>query len=349
MRNRFGIGTETTIIIEETSMGKIHLTLSCWDYDRMRPLQDGRVQVEGVELTYLPLRVEETFWRMLRHQEFDVAELSLGSYLISRERDFPRFIAIPVFPSRCFRHSCIYVNTYSGIKEPKDLIGKKMGISEYQITMAIWARGILQHEYGVPPEKLKWFTGGEEQPGRQDKVKHDFPPGLEIHSIGSDRTLSPMLESGEIDAMMSAHMPSPFVRRSPNVRRLIPNFREVEKDYYRRTKIFPIMHTIGIRQEIYKKYPWVAQNLFKAFSEAKKICQESMYEFSALKYMLAWSIAEMEEEQALFGEELWPYGLEPNRHVLETAVQYAYEQGLIKKKPALESLFAPSTLEEFKI
>ncbi|MBI4491067.1 MAG: ABC transporter substrate-binding protein [Deltaproteobacteria bacterium] len=330
-------------------MGKIHLTLACWDYDRTRALQEGRVQVEGVELTYLPLRVEETFWRMLRYQEFDAAEVSMGSYLIARDNGTPQLIAIPVFPSRAFRHSCIYINTDSGIREPKDLVGKRVGVPEYQLTMVIWVRGILEHEYGVPPEKMKWFAGGQEHPGRQDKIKHDLPPNNDIRFITPDQTLSGMLERGEIDAIISPHMPSPFVRRSPKVRRLITNFREVETDYYRRTKIFPIMHTVALRREIYERYPWVAQSLCKAFSEAKRICEESMYEFSALKYMLAWSIAEMEEERDLFGEDLWPYGLEANRHVLETLVRYAYEQGLIKKKVDLESLFAPNTLEDFKI
>jgi 4,5-dihydroxyphthalate decarboxylase len=330
-------------------MGKIHLTLACWDYDRTRALQDGRVQVEGVELTYLPLRVEETFWRMLRYQEFDAAELSMGSYLMARDKGSPRLVAIPVFPSRAFRHSCIYINAESGIKEPKDLAGKRVGVPEYQITMAIWARGILQHEYGVAPEKMKWLTGGEEQPGRAEKLKPDLPKSIDIRPIGPDQTLSSMLERGEIDAMISAHMPSPFVRHSPKVRRLISDFRTVETDYYRRTKIFPIMHTVALREEIYERHPWIAQSLYKAFSEAKRICQESMYEFSALKYMLAWSIAEMEEERQLFGEDLWPYGLEDNRHVLETLVQYAHEQGLIKKRLDIAGLFAPNTLEEFKI
>lgn len=330
-------------------MGKLRLTLACWDYDRTRALQDGRVPVEGVELTYLPLRVEETFWRMLRYQEFDAAELSLGSYLMAREKGYPRLIAIPVFPSRAFRHSCIYINTDSGIKEPKDLVGKKVGVPEYQITMAIWARGILQHEYGVRPEQMKWFTGGEEHPGREDKIRHDLPPNLDIRPIGPAQTLSSMLEQGELDAVISAHMPSSFVRRSPKVRRLIQNFRAVERDYYRRTKIFPTMHTVALREEVYEKNPWVAQSLCKAFAESKRICQESMYEFSALKYMLAWSIAEMEEEREIFGEDLWPYGLEANRHVLEALVQYAHEQGLLKSRLDLKSLFAPSTLDEFKI
>jgi 4,5-dihydroxyphthalate decarboxylase len=269
---------------------------------------------------------------------------------MAREKGFPKLIAIPVFPSRAFRHSCIYINTGSGIKEPKDMAGKRVGVPEYQITMAIWARGILQHEYGVKPEQMKWFTGGEEHPGRVDKVKHDLPNTIDIRPIAADQTLSSMLERGDIDAMISAHMPSPFVRRSPKVARLIPDFPKVEKDYYRRTKIFPIMHTVALREEFYEKHPWVAQSLYKALAESKRMCQESMYEFSALKYMLAWSIAEMEEERELFGAgELWPYGLEANRNVLETLVQYAHEQGLIKTRLELKSLFAPNTLEEFKI
>jgi 4,5-dihydroxyphthalate decarboxylase len=287
---------------------------------------------------------------MLRYGEFDAAELSMGSYLMAREKGAPKLIAIPAFPSRAFRHSCIYINTKSGIKEPKDMAGKRVGVPEYQITMAIWARGILEHEYGVKPEQMKWLTGGEEHPGREDKIRHDLPKTLDIRPIGPDQTLSSMLERGDIDAMISAHMPSPFVRRAPNVTRLIPDFPKVEKDYYRRTKIFPIMHTVALREDFYEKHPWVAQSLYKAFAESKKICQESMYEFSALKYMLAWSIAEMEEERELFGAgERWPYGLEANRHVLETLVQYAHEQGLIKTRPDLKSLFAPNTLEEFKI
>ena len=331
-------------------MGRIKLTLACWDYDRTRALQEGTVQVEGVDLTYLPLRVEETFWRMLRYGEFDAAELSMGSYLMAREKGFPKLIAIPVFPSRAFRHSCIYINTASGIKDPKDMAGKRVGVPEYQITMAIWARGILQHEYGIKPEQMKWFTGGEEHPGREDKVKHDLPKTIDIRPIAADQTLSSMLERGDIDAMISAHMPSPFVRRSPKIARLIPDFPRVEKDYYRRTKIFPIMHTVALREEFYEKHPWVAQSLYKALAESKRICQESMYEFSALKYMLAWSIAEMEEERELFGAgELWPYGLEANRHVLETFLRHHHEQGLSKRRFTPEEIFARETLVSFRV
>ena len=330
-------------------MAKIRLTLSCWEYDRTRALQEGTVQVEGVDLTYLPLHVEETFWRMLRYQEFDAAECSMSSYLMARERGYPRLIAIPVFPSRFFRHSFIFINSESGIEAPKDLVGKRVGVPEYQITAAVRVRGILQHEYGVPPEKMKWFTGGAEDPGREEKLRPDLPKDIDIRWIGPERTLSSMLEQGELDALICAHIPSPFVRRSPKVKRLFSNFREVEKDYYRRTKIFPIMHTIVLREEVYEKYPWVAQSLCKAFAEAKRVCEETLYKYSALKYMLAWSFADIEEERELFGDEFWPYGLDPNRHVLDTLIQYSHEQGLTKKPTELKSLFAPNTLEEFKV
>jgi 4,5-dihydroxyphthalate decarboxylase len=285
----------------------------------------------------------------VRYGEFDVAEMSRGSFLMARDTGAPRLIGIPVFPSKTFRHSCIYINSDSGIQKPADMSGKRVGVPEYQITMATWARGILQHEYGVAPEKMKWFTGGEEHPGRQDKVRHNLPPNIDIQAIPADKTLSGMLERGEIDAMISAHMPSPFVRRHPKVHRLIANFREVEQEYFQRTKIFPIMHTLVIREEVYEKQPWIAQSLFKAFDESKRLCKEAMYEFSALKYMLAWSIDEMEKEREILGDDPWAYGLEPNRGTLETLIQYTYEQGLISKRFEVESLFAKSTLEEFKI
>jgi 4,5-dihydroxyphthalate decarboxylase len=229
------------------------------------------------------------------------------------------------------------------------MIGKKVGVPEYQITMAVWARGILEHEYGVKPEDILWHTGGEEHPGREEKIKPDLPAKIQIRPIGPEQTLSSMLESGEIDAMISAHMPSPFVRRSPRVVRLFPAFRDVERAYFEKTRIFPIMHTIVLREDVHERYPWVAQNLYKAFTESKRMCAESMYEYSALKYMMAWSIAEMEEERELMGPDGWAYGLESNRHVLETLVDYTYEQGLIKKRSEIESLFAASTLNEFKV
>ena len=330
-------------------MGKIRLTLACWDYDRTRALQDGRVEVEGIDLTYLPLRVEETFWRMLRYGEFDAAEMSTGSYLMSRDKGAPKLIAIPVFPSKTFRHSCIYINTDSGIRKPADMAGKKVGVPEYQITMATWARGILQHEYGVPPEKMKWFTGGEEHPGREDKVRHNLPANIDIRPIPAGNTLSGVLANGEIDAMISAHMPSPFVKRHPKVQRLIPNFREVEQDYFRRTKIFPIMHTVVVKKEILEANPWVAFTLFKAFSEAKDLAMADLTQTSALPLSLPFLVEHAYQTMDLMGEDFWPYGLESNRHTLETFVRYMHEQGLIPEPMSVETLFPESTQRTFRV
>ena len=322
--------------------------MTCGPYDRARALIDGTVKARDIDLE---IYVNKSPGRHTKidGKEFDAAECSMSSYLMARERGYPRLIAIPVFPSRFFRHSFIFINSESGIEAPKDLVGKRVGVPEYQITAAVWVRGILQHEYGVPPEKMKWFTGGAEDPGREEKLRPDLPKDIDIRWIGPERTLSSMLEQGELDALICAHIPSPFVRRSSKVKRLFSNFREVEKDYYRRTKIFPIMHTIVLREEVYEKYPWVAQSLCKAFAEAKRVCEETLYKYSALKYMLAWSVADIEEERELFGDEFWPYGLDPNRHVLDTLIQYSHEQGLTKKPTELKSLFAPNTLEEFKV
>ncbi|GAB7389162.1 ABC transporter substrate-binding protein [Bacillaceae bacterium] len=330
-------------------MSKLKLSFACWDYDRIRALTDGTVQPKGIELNWLNMPVEETFWRMMRHQEFDVSELSLSSYLIARDRGYPKFTAIPVFMSRFFRHSGIYINVHSGIKEPADLRGKRVGIPEYQLTACLWIRGYLHHDYGVPASDILWFTGGQEKPGRIEKVRLDLPPEIKIESIGPDKTLNEMLDSGELDAFIGPRAPSCFLNGSPNVRRLFPNYVEVEKDYYRRTGIFPIMHVVAIKDEILEQHPWVAANLYQAFVEAKNKVYEGFNQTAALKVTLPWLVNEIERTKELMGEDFWPYGLEKNRKTLEAAVQYSYEQGLIKRKLAVEDLFAKSTLEEYTI
>jgi 4,5-dihydroxyphthalate decarboxylase len=330
-------------------MADIHLTLACEDYDRTRPLRDGSVKAEGIDLNYLALPVEEIFWRMLRYEEFDVAELSMGAFLVDSARGRRPFIALPVFPSRTFRHRCIFVNVSSGIERPEDLKGKRVGLPEYTMTAAVWLRGLLQHEYGVQPEDIHWLQGGEEQPGRKDRVEFDLPPRVRLEVIPQDRTLNEMIESGEIDALMSPRMPSCFVRGSPRVRRLFPDFKRVEMDYFRRTAIFPIMHVVVIRAGLYAQNPWVAQSLYKAFCEAKDLCFSQIYDSNILRISLPWTVSECEEARLLMGEDYWPYGFSANRHVLETLHSYLLEQGLIEKRLDLEKLFAPNTLEAFKI
>jgi 4,5-dihydroxyphthalate decarboxylase len=201
-------------------MSKLRLTLACWNYDRTRALADGSVRPEGIDLEYLGLEVEETFFRMLRHREFDVAEMSLSSYTVTLSHDDPPFVALPVFPSRMFRHSCVFVSAKSGIREPKDLAGRKVGVPEYQMTAPVWIRGILQDEYGVDPAGVHYFTGGVEEPGRVEKVKLDLPARFRITPIGPTKTLSQMLADGEIDALYTARRPSTFATRPGAVRRL---------------------------------------------------------------------------------------------------------------------------------
>ncbi|WP_047154196.1 ABC transporter substrate-binding protein [Aneurinibacillus tyrosinisolvens] len=330
-------------------MSKLNLTFACWDYDRIQPLTNGTVQPKGINLNWLNMPVEETFFRMMRHQEFDVSELSLSSYLIAKDRGFPNFTAIPVFVSRFFRHSGIYIHAHSGIEKPEDLRGKRVGIPEYQLTACLWIRGILQSEYGVAASDMNWYMGGEETPGRVEKVALNLPPEIKIQSIGAEQTLNEMLESGEIDAMIAPRAPSSFLDGSPNVKRLFPDYVSVEKEYYKKTGIFPIMHVVAIKDEILERHPWVAYNLYQAFVEAKKVTYQGLYQTAAAKATLPWLIAEVERTRELMGDDFWPYGLEKNRKTLEAAIQYSYEQGMINKQLEVENLFAGSTLEEYTV
>jgi 4,5-dihydroxyphthalate decarboxylase len=334
---------------QETDVTKLRLTLACWDYDRTRALADGSVRAEGIDLNCLNLHVEETFFRMLRNREFDVAEMSLSSYAMSIARDQPAFIAIPVFPSRFFRQSCIFVSSKSGIREPKDLIGKRIGTPEYQMTAPVWIRGILQDEYGIDPASVEYFTGGEEEPGRDEKLKLELPPKFKLTRIGAAQTLTQMIADGDIDAMHTARIPSTFQTRPGAVKRLFENYVEVERAYYRKTRIFPIMHTVVIRRDVYRANPWIAQSLLKAFTAAKRKVYENLYTTSALITMLPWQVAQVEDVRREMGDDWWPYGFEPNRHVLDTFLRYHHEQGLSKRRLQPEDLFAPETLEAFKI
>ncbi len=311
-------------------MAKLPLTLACWNYDRTRALADGSVTPDGIELNYLDLPVEETFFRMLRHHEFDAAELSLSSYTVSLFRENPPFIAIPVFPSRYFRHSCIYVHAGSGIRKPEDLAGKRIGNPEYQMTAPVWIRGIMSDEYGVPVTSPTYFSGGEEQPGRTEKIALSLPPEIRTQSIPVDHTLSRMIETGEIDALYTARAPSTF-GRSDKVLRLFPDYPAVERAYYAKTKIFPIMHVIVVRRDVYRENPWVIQSLYKAFLEAHRRVYDDLHDTAALKFMLPWLHAHVEETERSMGtRDFWPYGLEPNRQVLRTFLRYSFEQGLIQ-------------------
>ncbi len=330
-------------------MSKLRLTLACWSYDRTRALADGSVQPEGIDLNYLDLNVEETFFRMLRHRELDVAEMSLSSYSVTLARDDPPFIAIPVFPSRMFRQSCIFVSERSGIREPKDLIGKRVGTPEFQMTAPVWIRGILQDEHGVDPASVEYLTGGIEEPGRVEKVKLDLSARFRVTPIGPTQTLSRMLADGAIDALHTARTPSTYRTRPGTVRRLFEDYVATERDYFRRTRIFPIMHTIVIRRDVYRANPWIAQSLQKAFVEAKRRARDNLEATFALATMLPWQIAHVDEAATEMGEDWWPYGLEPNRHVLDAFLRYHHEQGLSHRRLSPDELFAPEALEAYRV
>jgi 4,5-dihydroxyphthalate decarboxylase len=330
-------------------MKKLGLTLACWDYDRTRALMDGTVRPEGIDLNYLALPVEETFFRMLRNREFDCSEMSLSSYTASLGSDNPPFIAIPVFPSRFFRHSCIFVSAKGGIRRPEDLKGKRVGVPEYQMTAPVWIRGILADDYGVKVTDVEHFSGGEEEPGRDEKLKIDLPSTIKLSPIPAGKTLSRMLADGELDALLTARAPSTFHTQPDAVKRLFPDYVDQEKAYYRRTKIFPIMHTVVIRRDVYAANPWVAQSLAKAFGSAKARAYASYDQTAALPAMVPWLTAHIEEAKREMGDDWWPYGVAENRQVLETFLRYHHEQGLSKRRLAPEELFAKETLESFKI
>lgn len=330
-------------------MSKLRLALSCWNYDRVRALADGRVIPEGIDLNFLDHPVEETFFRMLRYREFDVAELSLSSYSVTLALDPKPFVAIPVFPSRSFRHSCIFISAASGIREPRDVAGKRTAAPEYQLTAPVWSRGIMQDEYGIDLAACQYYTGGQEDPGREEKQKLDLPPHFAQHAIPRDKTLSQMLAAGEIDVLHSPRMPSTLHTQPQKVKRLFEDYVEVERAYFRKTKIFPIMHLIAIRREVYEQNRWIAMSLYKAFVEAQRICYRELYETAALRNMLPWMIAEIEWLKREMGDDWWPYGYAANRHCLDTFLRYHHEQGLSKRRIQPEELFVPETMEAYKI
>ncbi|MBI4444878.1 MAG: ABC transporter substrate-binding protein [Acidobacteria bacterium] len=327
-------------------MPKLNITLATGRYDRVMPFSLGEVVPEGVTVNHLMMPVEDVFWRMVRHHEFDVAEMSLGHHVTLCGSGNSAFVAIPVFPSRFFRHSCVFIHLRSGVSSFEDLRGKAVGIPEYSMTAIVWLKGILQHEHGVHPTEVVWKQGGVNEPGRIEKVAFNYPPDARVEKIPPGETLSHLLELGEIAALFCARSPDCFLAGSPQVGRLFPDYRQVEEAYYRRTGIFPIMHTIVIRRPLYEQNPWLARALYRAFSEARRLTLKRLYDTSALAVMLPWLIDEIERERAFFGEEFWPFGLEKNRKVLETFLQYAHEQGLTPKLLAPEELFAPETLDE---
>jgi 4,5-dihydroxyphthalate decarboxylase len=330
-------------------MGAVPITIACGNYDRTRAIRDGRVSVDGCAVTYLPLYPEEIFHRAFKFHEFDVSELSFSSYLRTVSASNPHYIGVPAFVSRIFRHSGIYIRTGAGIAKPEDLRGKRIGVPEYQITAVVWMRGMMQHEYGVKPSDIHWRSGGQEQAGRHERTPLKAIPGLDLQPIGDNKTLVGMLRDGELDALFTARAPSSFLNGEPHIARLFPDTRAAEQAYYKKTKLFPIMHLIGIRRSLCEKYPWLATSVYKAFCEAKALAMIDLRDVNALMVTLPWLEAETNETAAIMGEDFWRYGIDENRPEIEALTQYAFEQGLIERKPAIEELFHPSTFDMSKV
>jgi 4,5-dihydroxyphthalate decarboxylase len=319
----------------------LKLTLACWDYDRTRPLIDGRVRPEGIDLDIKVLRPRQTFQRMLEAQEFHVSELSLASYTALKGRGDCPYVAIPVALSKIFRHSCIYVRTDAGIRTPADLMGKRVGTTQYSATAMVFLRGMLQHDYGVLPEDLHWFMGGLNAPTEQPLIPLNLPKNVRLDFLKSGATLEAMFAKGELDALLSIYIPSLFLDGSPRIARLFPNFKQVEQDYYRRTGIFPIMHTVVLREDVYREHPWAAKSLYQAFSAAKDLAVHGLYDTDALQLALPWLLDHVEEAWRVFGRDFWSYGLAPNRATLAALGRYVHEQGLSPRVVEPEELFAP--------
>lgn len=329
-------------------MSSIQISIACGDYDRVRAIKDGRVRVDGCDVTFIPMMPEELFFRALRYAEFDVAELSFNSTMMLTARGVCPYVAIPVFPSRMFRHSAIYVRTDRGITKPQDLKGRLVGVPEYQQTANVWMRGILADEYGVKDSDIRWRSGGQEEAGRDERTPLTLENGVELIPV-KDRSLSAMLLAGDLDAFMTARAPSVFLDRRPNIGRLWPDYRTVELDYFRRTGIFPIMHLIGVKRTLAEKHPWLPGSLYKAFNQAKAIAMREIPEVAALNVTLPWVEVYQEEVQRLMGEDYWRYGIAECRHEIETLMRYSHAQGLLPRPLTVEELFCESTFELSKI
>ena len=318
---------------------KLELSFACGDYEITRPLMEGAVKPDGIELTVLSAAgSRERHWRMARGNEYDICEFNSCAYFMARDRGVP-WTAIPVFTHRRFRHGFIFINTTKGIKEPTDLIGRKVGGTNFQPAGSIWARGILEEFFHVPHKKLTWITE------RPEDVEFTPPPGLTIERIPPGKSLDDMLAEGELDAMISPTFPGPFLKGDKRVARLFPNYKEVEAEYFRRTGIFPIMHVTVIRQEIVDRHPWVAASLVHAFDEAKRIAYERVRNPRVVP--LAWFSAAWEEQNEILGRDPWFYGLgAANRKNLEAAIRYTHQQGLIRREIPLAELFVNTDDEE---
>lgn len=329
-------------------MSKVQLSIAMGDYDRTRALFDGRVQIDGVDPVYMLLSPEEMFFRAMRSQDFDVTELSLSSYLVKHSKGECPYVAIPVFLSRAFRHTSIYVRK-DRIKRPEDLKGKRVGLPEYQLTANVWARSILQDDYGVRPEDITWVRGGIETPGRPEKIKLDLPANVHVEPAPDGTTISELLDRGEIDGFIGPRPPSRQALKNPDIGWLFDDPTAVAKDYYRRTGVFPIMHVVGIRKELAEHHAWLPGALLKAFTQSKAAALELLADTSATKVTLPFVEEQLKAARQTMGEDYWSYGVAAARKTLETFVRHHHSQGLSARLVSVDEIFHPSTYETFSV
>jgi len=329
-------------------MSTLQLSVAVGDYDRMRPLVDGLVQIDGVDPQFMLLEPEEIFFRAFRHADFDICELSLSSYSVKTAAGTSPYVAVPVFPSRAFRHTSIYVRT-DRIKSPADLKGCRVGVPEYQLTANIWVRMILEDDYGIRPADVTWVRGGYEQPGRVEKISLNLPADVVVEDMGPDDTISALLASGQLDAVIGPRAPSCFEHEHPDVGYLFADPQQTAADWYRRTGLFPIMHTLGIRRSLAEKHPWLPIAVFKAFERSKTIALSKLGDTSAAKVTLPFVEEQLRAARLLMGQDFWSYGLEPNRGVLTRFLQRHHKEGLSARLLTPEDLFHPASLELHKI
>lgn len=326
-------------------MSKLQISFASCPYDRLNPIISGRVPIEGCDVNFFPLRPEELFPRVYATQDFDVTELSASSHILTSLRGDAVYVGIPAFVSRVFRHGDIYIRTDRGIRSPQDLRGRIVGVPEYQMTAALWIRGILSDEYGVKTSEICWRNGGLQKPGRTERTPITLPPHIELKSIPADKSLSGMLADGEIDALITAVRPNCFTQNAPHVGRLFPDHRAVEEAYYRKTGLFPIMHMMGVRRSLAEQHPWLAGNILKACLQARNIALEEIKLTAMFFSMLPWLPDDVARAEAVMGPNMWPYGASANRKELEAMLRWSFEQGLAPRVGTIEELFAPGLAE----
>ncbi|HEY1521082.1 MAG TPA: hypothetical protein VGF91_31950 [Solirubrobacteraceae bacterium] len=326
----------------------VRLTLAINDSDQVRDLLSGAVLIQGVDLTCLIFEPEEIFFRFSHHREWEISELSMAKYTTLRARGDDSVIAIPVFPSRAFRHSAIYIRDDGPRDDPKALAGARVGVPEWSVTATVYARALLQHEYGLELREIRWIQGGTNEPGRVEGLDLAVPSAYTIEPE-RERSLTEMLLAGDIEAIIAPHPPHAFSDRSGRIVRLFSDPRSVEEDYYRRTKIYPIMHVVVLRSDVHGEYPWVAANLVKAFTTAKQRSIQRALDANVPRSPIPWAFAHAAAAEELFGRDFWPYGIDDNRATLDAFATYMHEQGLCERRLRPEELFAPETLTSFRV